>query len=181
MTGLLMPIRDAFYPRLSQLAAHSNEENQRLTRISALIEVGCGLILSIAAFAGAHVIVRIVFGRTFEPAVVLVQILALHPFITSLSDAIGFQSLLPAGKEAIVTKALVAGGLVNLACAFVLAPRFLGKGMAVSVVIAEAAVCGILVCIVARTTRLFRRGTGAEADFDGFPPALLDVPRRINE
>jgi PST family polysaccharide transporter len=181
MTGLLMPIRDAFYPRLSQLAAHSHGENQRLTRISALIEVGCGLILSIAAFAGAHVIVRIVFGRTFEPAVALLQILALHPFITSLADAIGFQSLLPAGKEAIVTKAIVVGGLVNLASAFVLAPRFLGKGMAVSVVLAEAAVCGILVYIVARTTKLFRRGTGAEADFDGFPLAPLDVPRRINE
>ncbi len=41
MTGLLTPIRDAFYPRLSHLAAHSNAENQRLTRISALIEVGC--------------------------------------------------------------------------------------------------------------------------------------------
>jgi O-antigen/teichoic acid export membrane protein len=181
MTGLLMPIRDAFYPRLSQLAVHSKAENQRLTRISALIEIGCGLILSIAAFAGAHVIVRIVFGSTFEPAVALLQILALHPLITSLSDAIGFQSLLPAGKEVIVTKAILAGGLVNLAFAFVLAPRFLGKGMAVSVVLAEAAVCGILVCIVARTTKLFRRGTGVEADFDGFAPGLLDVPRRINE
>jgi polysaccharide transporter, PST family len=174
MTGLLMPIRDAFYPRLSQLAAHSHGENQRLTRISALIEVGCGLILSIAAFAGAHVIVRIVFGRTFEPAVALLQILALHPFITSLADAIGFQSLLPAGKEAIVTKAIVAGGLVNLASAFVLAPRFLGKGMAVSVVLAEAAVCGILVCIVARTTKLFRRRNLDQADVVSFGPALTE-------
>jgi PST family polysaccharide transporter len=177
MTGLLTPIRDAFYPRLSQLAAHSNAEYQRLTRISALIEVGCGLILSIAAFAGASVIVRIVFGRTFEPAVALLQILALHPFITSLSDAIGFQSLLPAGKEAIVTKALVAGGLVNLAFAFVLAPRFLGKGMAVSVVLAEAAVCGILVCIVARTTKVFRRQNLDQVDVVSFGPVLIEQTR----
>ena len=35
--------RDAFYPRLSQLAAHSPKENERLTRISALIETACGL------------------------------------------------------------------------------------------------------------------------------------------
>jgi hypothetical protein len=53
--------------------------------------------------------------------------------------------------------------------------------MAVSVVLAEAAVCGILVCVVARNTKLFRRETSADADFNGFPPALLDVPRRINE
>jgi hypothetical protein len=49
--------------------------------------------------------------------------------------------------------------------------------MAVSVV----AVYRILVCIVARTTKLFRRGTSADADFDSFAPALFDVPRRINE
>ena len=83
MTGLLMPIRDAFYPRLSQLAAHSNAENQRLTRISALIEVGCGLILSIAAFAGAHVIVRIVFGsdiRTRRRTLADSSVASLHYF-----------------------------------------------------------------------------------------------------
>jgi O-antigen/teichoic acid export membrane protein len=85
--------------------------------------------------------------------------------------------LLPAGKEAIVTKAVVAGGLVNLAFAFVLAPRFLGKGMAVSVVLAEAAVCGILVCIVARTTKLFRRRNLDQADVVSFGPVLTEQTR----
>jgi PST family polysaccharide transporter len=181
ITGLLMPIRDAFYPRLSHLAAHSFVESQRLTRLSALIEVGAGLMLSVATFAGAHVIVRIVFGRTFEPAVVLLQILALHPFITSLSDAIGFQSLLPAGKEALVTKAIVVGGLANLAFAFVLAPRFLGKGMAVSVIVAEFAVCAVLVSIVARTTAFFRREVPCNTDKAGFAQGILEVPTRSSE
>ena len=45
IAGLLLPIRDAFYPRLSHLAAHSPLENERLTRISAVIEGSCGLIL----------------------------------------------------------------------------------------------------------------------------------------
>jgi polysaccharide transporter, PST family len=181
ITGLLLPIRDSFYPRLSQLAAHSLAETQRLTRISALIEIGCGLILSVAAFAGAHVIVRIVFGKTFEAAVPILQILALQPFITSLSDAIGFQSLLPAGKEALVTKAIVAGGLANLAFAFVLAPRFLGKGMAVSVIVAELAVCGLLVSIVARTTAFFRREVPCQADTVSFAQAIIEVPTRSGE
>jgi polysaccharide transporter, PST family len=181
ITGLLLPIRDSFYPRLSQLAAHSLAENQRLTRISALIEIGCGLILSLAAFAGAHVIVRIVFGKTFEAAVPILQILALQPFITSLSDAIGYQSLLPAGKEVLVTKAIVAGGLANLAFAFVLAPRFLGKGMAVSVIVAELAVCVVLVSIVARTTAFFRREVPCQADTVSFAQAIIEVPTRSGE
>jgi O-antigen/teichoic acid export membrane protein len=72
---------------------------------------------------------------------------------------------------------LVAGGLVNLAFAFVLAPRFLGKGMAVSVVLAEAAVCGILVCIVARTTKVFRRQNLDQVDVVSFGPVLIEQTR----
>jgi polysaccharide transporter, PST family len=181
IAGLLMPIRDAFYPRLSQLAAHSPEENKRLTRISAYVEGGCGLILSVITWAGAGMIVRTVFGKSFEAAVPILQILAVLPFILSLTDAIGFQSLLPAGKESHVTKAIITGAVVNLALAVVLAPRFMGSGMAVSVVIAEAAVCGTLVWIVARTTKLFRKKTLDQPDIRGFASTLVDVPTRTHE
>jgi polysaccharide transporter, PST family len=181
ITGLLMPIREGFYPRLSQLAAHSPKENERLTRLSALIEGGCGLILSVITWAGAGMIVRTVFGKSFGGAVPILQILAVLPFIFSLADAIGFQSLLPAGKESIVTKAIMTGGLVNLSLAFLFAPRLQATGMAISVVIAEAAVCGTLVCIVARTTKLFRRRNLDQADAVSFSPALIDVPTRTSE
>lgn len=181
LLGLLMPIRDAFYPRLSHLAAHSPKENERLTRISAFIEGGCGLVLSILTWACASMIVKTVFGRSFAGAVPILQILAALPFIFSLADAIGFQSLLPAGKESLVTKAILAGGLVNCSLAFFFAPRFQGSGMAISVVIAEAAVCAILVVIVARTTPLFRRRNRDHADAVSFTPALADVSTRTHE
>ena len=181
IVGLLLPIRDAFYPRLSQLAAHSHQESQRLTRISAYIEVGCGVILSVATFAGAHLIVRIVFGSTFEAAVPILQILALLPFITSLTDAIGLQSLLPAGKESLVTIAIVVGGVVNLAFAVLLAPRFMAEGMAVSVVFAELAVCTLLVCIVVRTTAMFCREESRQPELAAFAGTNIEATTRIGE
>ncbi len=180
ITGLLLPIHDAFYPRLSQLAVHSLKENQRLTRISALIEIGCGLVLTVVTFASAHTIIRIVFGPTFQAAVPILQILSLLPLITSLTDAIGLQSLLPAGKELLVTIAIVAGAVVNLGFAFLLAPRFLGEGMAVAVVMAESAVCIVLVCIVARTTDLFRK-LGDQNDRARFTPAVIELSARGGE
>jgi polysaccharide transporter, PST family len=181
ITGLLLPIRDAFYPRLSQLAAHSIKESQRLTRISAYIEVGVGFMLSLATFAGAHLIVRIAFGRTFDAAVPILQILAFLPFITSLTDAIGLQSLLPAGKESLVMLAILAGGVVNMGFAVVLAPRFMAKGMAVSVVFAEVAVCTVLVCIVARTTALFRQERSHQLDVPGFASGSVEAATRTGE
>jgi PST family polysaccharide transporter len=180
IVGLLLPIRDAFYPRLSQLAAHSVKEGQRLTRISAFIEIGAGFLLSVTTFAGAHIIVRLLFGQTFEPAVPILQILALLPFITSLSDAIGLQSLLPAGKESLVMIAIVAGGLVNMAFAVILAPRFMAEGMAISVALAEAAVCAVLIFIVARTTALFREQGSRLPDAPAFA-SVVEATTRMGE
>jgi polysaccharide transporter, PST family len=180
VTGMLLPIRDAFYPRLSQLAAHSMKENQRLTRISAYIEIGAGVFLSVATFAGAHLIVRLLFGSSFTAAVPILQILALLPLVSSLSDAIGFQTLLPAGKELLVMAAILAGGLVNIVFAVILAPRFMAEGMAVSVIFAEAAVSAVLIYLVARTTAFFRKQGPRHLDAPAFA-SVVDASTRVSE
>lgn len=155
IAGMTMPIRDAFYPRLSQLAVHSPDENKRLTRLSAVVEGSGGLLLSVATYFGAGFIIRAVFGKSFSGAIPMLHILAVIPFIISLIDAIGFQSLLPAGKEKLVTKAVLAGAAVNIAFAFILASALKGVGMAISAAIAECLVCGILTWVVYRTTGIF--------------------------
>jgi polysaccharide transporter, PST family len=180
IAGLLLPIRDAFYPRLSQLAAHSVKENQRLTRISAYIEIGAGVFLSVATCAGAHLIVRLLFGPKFDAVVPVLQILAWLPFVASLSDAIGLQTLLPAGKELLVMIAILAGGVVNVAFAVILAPRFMAEGMAVSVILAEVAVCGVLVWTVARTTALFQKQGPRPLNAPAFA-SVVEASRRVSK
>jgi len=177
IAGLLMPIRDAFYPRLSQLAAHSPAENQRLTRISAMIEGACGLMLTLVTFFGASLIIHTVFGKTFGGAIPILQILSVLPFILSLTDAIGFQSLLPAGKEHLVTAAILGGASVNVVLAFIFAPRLGGIGMAISAAIAEVVVCCILIWIVSRTTNLFSRRM-VQPDFAAMARAAVEAPAR---
>jgi PST family polysaccharide transporter len=181
IAGLLLPIRDAFYPRLSHLAAHSPQDSARLTRISAYIESGCGLLLSLMTFVFAGFFVRIIFGPSFASAVPILRILAILPVIIALADSIGFQTLLPAGKELVVTKAIVAGTVVNLALAFLLAPRYLGTGMAVSVVFAEAVVCIFLIMIVTRTTSLFHKQTAHGVQPAGFAKSFTEPAARIVE
>lgn len=153
--GLTMPIGDAFYPRLSKLAVHSPSEGRSLTRMSVAIQGVCGLLLTIATFWGASPIIRLVYGKTFGGAVPILQLLAILPLVIALTDSIGFQSLLPAKRENSVTKAILAGAIVNISLAFLLAPRFGGIGMASAAAIAETTVCIILIWIVARTTTLF--------------------------
>ena len=86
-----------------------------------------------------------------------------------------------AGKGGLGAKGIVAGALVNVSLAAFLAPRFQGIGMAIAVVVTEVAVCTILVCIVAKTTRLFRRQRPERVDAVSFSPVLADVPTRNHE
>src|SRR6202012_2027632 len=90
IVGLLLPIRDAFYPRLSHLAAHSPGENQRLTRLSVWVESGAGLLLSVATYVFAGAIVKMIFGNSFGEAVPILRILSFVPLVVALADAIGF-------------------------------------------------------------------------------------------
>ena len=161
--GLLLPIRESLYPRLSQLAIHSPEENHRLTKLGALLMGGGGLALGLCTFAGAPWIAHILLGRGFDPVIPVLRILALLPVIIALTDSVGMQYLLPRGRESIVNRVVLSGGLVSLALAFLFAPRYQHVGMACAVVIAEAFVCGVLAYIVYRmTARPAVRAAGAE-------------------
>lgn len=148
--GLLLPIRESLYPRLSQLAIHSPEENRRLTKLGAVLMGGGGLLLGICAFAGAPWITRILLGRGFDPVIPVLRILALLPVIIALTDSVGMQYLLPRGRENIVNRVVLGGGVVCLLLAFLFASRYRQIGMAWAVVIAEASVCSALAYVVYR-------------------------------
>lgn len=168
ITGLLQPVRDALYPRLSHTVIHAPGETNRLIRLGAIVSVSAGLILSIGTFFTAPIIVRILLGKGFDPAIMVLRIFALLPVVVALTESVGMQSLLPAGKERVVNKIILFGGAINIGLAILLAPRFHQSGMAVAVLAAETLVCCILLWIVFRTTDLFRKPAAAAATV---PPA----------
>ncbi len=151
--GLLLPIRDALFPRLSHMAVHSPEQSGRLTKIGAIAMGTGGALLTIATFAAAPQIVRLLLGPGFDPAVNVLRILALLPFVIALTDSVGMQWLLPRGREGVVNKVILGGGLLNVLLASIFAARYLQIGMAWSVVVAETAVCVTLAYIVYRLSR----------------------------
>ena len=153
MCGLLLPIRDSLFPRLSHLALHSPAQSARLTKIGAIAMGIGGALLTIGTFFMAPEIIHLLLGKGFEPAVNVLRILSVLPFVIALTDSIGMQWLLPRGREAIVTKVIMAGGALNVILASVLASRFLHIGMAWSVVVAEVTVCTTLLYIVYRFSR----------------------------
>jgi PST family polysaccharide transporter len=154
--GLLSPIREALYPRLSSLARHASEDAARLARIGAIVMVGGGFALGAGVFMFAPLLVHILMGPGFAPAVTVLRILAALPPILSVTYSVGLQWLLPLGRDGDVNRIILTAGALNLAMAVLLAPHFAEVGMAWAVVSAEAFVCFSMVRVVVRSTSLFR-------------------------
>ncbi len=150
--GLLNPIREALYPRLSHLASRSQGEMMRLAKAGAAVMSSGGLILGAGLFLFAPWIVHTLMGKAFEPAIPVLRILSLLPLIISVTDAVGVQWLLPHGHDKVAIRIIFGGGILNLILAVLLAPAFADIGMAVGVVIAELFVCIAMVLVVRRLT-----------------------------
>lgn len=136
--GLLGPAGQALYPRVSRLADHARTEALRMVRLG-LAAMGLGgVLLGVAAFLGAPVLVRLLLGPGFEPAVAVLRVLALVPPLAAASNVLGIQWMLPLGLDRPFTRIVIGAGLLNLALAIWLAPSFGGRGMAWAVVAAEA-------------------------------------------
>ena len=155
MFGLLNPIREALYPRLSNMAHRSPGEAAKLARIGVAIMVTGGFVLAAALFAGAPLFIRLLMGEAFAPAVTVLRILSILPILLSITHSAGLQWLIPLGLDGAVNRIILQAGALNILLAVVLAPRFTQNGMACGVVCAEAFVCFSLVRIAVGSTSLF--------------------------
>ncbi len=149
--GLLNPIRESLYPRLSSLIHQSREDAARLARIGAAATVGGGILLGAATFLMAPLMIRLVMGPGFEPAVHVLRIFSLLPVLLSVTHSVGLQWLLPLGRDAEVNRILLAAGALNVLTAVLVTPQFGQVGMAWVVVGAEAFVTIFVVRAVIRT------------------------------
>jgi PST family polysaccharide transporter len=135
--GILNPISQTLYPRLSHLVSHSQFRAARLARISIGVMGGAGLAMGAVVFALAPVIVRMVLGAHFTPAVPVLRVLALLVPLVAIGTVLGIQWMLPLGMDSAFNKIILLAGVINLSLALVLAPAYTDMGMAWAVVIAE--------------------------------------------
>jgi O-antigen/teichoic acid export membrane protein len=135
--GALGPLSQALFPRFSRLVAESKMRALRWGKRLLFVMGGAGLLLSVATFAEAGIIVRVVLGPDYQSSVSVVRILALLPFLVGVSSVLCIQLMIPFGLERGVLFSILGAGCLNVALAAVLAPVWKADGMAVSVLLAE--------------------------------------------
>jgi len=145
---LLSPITQAVFPGTSHLAGHARGEAARLTRTSLFVMGGAGCAIGILVFFGAPFLVSVVLGPGFEPAVVVLRILACLPPLIVASNVLAVQWMLALGLDRLVNTLMFAAGVLNVLLAVALVPRYMHVGMAIAVVAAEALVTFGLYAVV---------------------------------
>jgi PST family polysaccharide transporter len=154
--GLLNPIREALYPRISHMVSNSPVRAAHLIRIGAIVSISGGILLGASLLLFAPLLIAVLMGPGFAAAITVLRILSVLPPLLAITHSVGLQWLLPRGRDAEVTRIILSAGALNLALAVLLAPRFAHLGMAWAVVCAEAFVCFRMVRAVAHSRSSFR-------------------------
>ncbi len=135
--GLLSPITQVLFPKLSSLTKTAFDEARILFKKSLIVMSLIGFIMSTAVYFYSDILVQMILGNNFQEASQILRILALLPVLITTSNVLGIQWMIPNGMEKAFNKIIILSGLINLFLAVVLTPYFKAFGMAWSVVIAE--------------------------------------------
>ena len=112
--------------------------------------IGGGAVLGLGLYGFAPLAMRLLLGGEFEPAIEVLRILSALPLVLSITYSVGFQWLLPFGKDALINRIILAAGLINLTLSFLLARPYGHIGMAWAVLSAEVFVAASMVVAVWR-------------------------------
>ncbi|MGI6285997.1 oligosaccharide flippase family protein [Neomoorella humiferrea] len=135
--SLLNPISQALYPRMNHLVANDSKRAANLAYLSLLFMGGLGFILSALIIVTAPTIVKILLGPGFEGSIPVLRLLSLLIPLIALSNVLGIQWMVPLGLDRTFNIIIMTAGLINLALAFLFAPRFGPMGMGEAVVLSE--------------------------------------------
>lgn len=139
---LIVAICMVMLPRLSYVYA-----NGELETFCTLVRNGMKVLLffCLPAFIGcvilADLIIKVLFGEAFMPAMITIRILAVSIITISISNFLGHNTMIVVGKEKIVLVVSIISALINIVLNSFLIPIINENGAAIASVICELIVC----------------------------------------
>jgi len=136
--NLIHPATQAIYPRVSHLMVHDRVGAGRLLGLSMLLVGSLGVLIGAVGALAAPLLVDILLGDGYEPAVQVLRILSILPPMVAASTVLGLQWALPSGLDRPYFHLVIVGACINIVLAIVFVPILGAAGMATSLVMAEA-------------------------------------------
>ncbi len=136
-TLTLIPLSQTIYPHIGQAFGRSEKEGILQVKKLFPIVICFTLGISVLLFLFAPLIVTILFGKAFSASVILLRIMAFIPFIVSLSNLMGIQTLLNLKNDRDFLYVTATGSVFCLIINLLLTPRFSYYGTVVAWVLTE--------------------------------------------
>lgn len=136
--AVLAAITAAMFPKMVQFFEQGEmEQFEKMLSQSFELVVSIGIPTTILVYMLAPEIIYILFGSSFENAIIPLQITAPLILIVSLSTIFGFQILSVHSKDSAILKSAVAGMLFSLVASFLFIPKFKQDGAAYIILFTE--------------------------------------------
>lgn len=139
---VMSPISQAIYPYISKLVEQDRYVAIRFIKKMTVLLGGGNLVLSLIILLFAQHIVHLLLGMEFEQSIFMLRILAMLPFIISLSNVFGIQTMMPFGMQKQFSHILIASALLNTCIVFPLIYFFSGSGVCLAMLVTECFVTG---------------------------------------
>lgn len=151
---LISSIIQAIYPYITRLIKDSQEKTLIFLRKIIFLIGGGTFVISVLIFTFADFIVKLLLGSNYEQSIILLKLLSFLPFIVSLSNIFGIQTMLVFGLQRQFSKILMSAGFLNTVIVLPLTYFYQDIGTAVSVIITEVFVT-IVMYIILRKNNIY--------------------------
>jgi len=136
--AVLAAITAAMFPKMVQFFEQGDlVQFEKMLSQSFELVVSIGIPTTILVYILAPEIIFILFGSSFQQAIIPLQITAPLILIVSLSTIFGFQILSVHSKDSAILKSAVAGMLFSLIASFLFIPKFKQEGAAYIILCTE--------------------------------------------
>lgn len=135
--GLQIPLSQAIFPHVGRLATESRHAALAFVSHVARIVGVVTLVLSTVLFAAAPTIAAVLLGPQSAASVPVIRILSFLPFIIGLSNIFGVQVMINFGLKKMLTRIMMAAGLLDIVLAVVLAVAYQHVGVSIAVLLTE--------------------------------------------
>jgi PST family polysaccharide transporter len=153
VVGLMAPITQALYPRMSHLAASNREKAKGALRMGLIVFGIAGLITGALLIAAAPLVVRILLGKSYLPAIPVMRVASLIVPFVAITNILGMQWMLAFGMDKEFNRISLCGGALNVVLAVFLSSQFGPVGTAWSVVVVQAFVTASMFTLYLRSKK----------------------------
>jgi len=135
--GIQSVLSQTVFPYVNSLAKESYEKFLFFVKKLLKLETAIGFSISLILFIFSPQLVELLLGEKFVKSGELLRIISFVPFLVSLSNVFGIQTMLPLGFDKAFYKIISVAAFIHIILLLTLIPEYFAIGTAVSVIITE--------------------------------------------